>query len=105
MFGGIGRHAQIGQARAIRCATRHTNREGPGGRDIKRAWEEADSLHWETASIVNAVAPVASATRASAETVAALERVCMEWLRAAIRLEYAALELHGQFQGSNGTTL
>eukprot|EP00969_Alexandrium_andersonii_P337664 14923994-Alexandrium_andersonii.AAC.1 len=73
MFGGIGRHAQIGQERAIRCATRHTNRQGPGGREIRRAWDTADSCHWETASYVNAWAPVASATGAAAGTVAALE--------------------------------
>eukprot|EP00969_Alexandrium_andersonii_P176967 7824631-Alexandrium_andersonii.AAC.1 len=68
MFGGIGRRAEIGQARAIRCGAGHANPEGPGGREIRRAWGAADSCRWGTASYFNAVAPVASATRAAAET-------------------------------------
>eukprot|EP00969_Alexandrium_andersonii_P077226 3404931-Alexandrium_andersonii.AAC.1 len=66
---GVGLHNNIGKDRARRCSERHTNREGPGGRVIWRAWDEAEVAHEFCAHMVNAAAPLAKPSGAAAETV------------------------------------
>eukprot|EP00969_Alexandrium_andersonii_P120984 5347849-Alexandrium_andersonii.AAC.1 len=102
MYGGIGLLSEKGRDRALRMRERHTDPQGPGGWDISEAWDSAECSHIDVASMVNAAAPVASATGAAALPVEIFTRVAMWSLRLAFREEQDSLALHVQHQRANG---